>query len=386
MAVLLAAFQLLGIQPGPAMLSTNLKITYFLIWIMVIAHVIGAGICLALARPMARVAFIPAGTLMPIIACLVLVGAVSDSITWANFVVLLGMGFAAWLMRLTGWSMAPVILGFVLGKSGETFVMQSYLVYGMSWLHWPIVDAILGVSVLFAISTARRRKKNRRLQEANGGANAQFTAMTFRGGTALSVTVSFMVTAIAIAAAIDSLTWRQPNVAGAVGQATIWPFLGALLPLFACGVIILFGSFETFLEFRLFRQKRRAAGPMSTAPLPVPEPALVGAAIGLREGIGVEAELAPSEEVLPEPVAAPVNNRKSIYGFMWLVGATLLSYLLGFAIALPIFAIVYLILGKHKVWTSVLTGGLICAGYWLIFVHLLNTNLPFSLIFGPVWY
>src|ERR1700682_4261087 len=50
MAVLLGAFLIHGLTPGPEMLTKHLDITYTIVWSLTLAHVIGAVICLSCRR------------------------------------------------------------------------------------------------------------------------------------------------------------------------------------------------------------------------------------------------------------------------------------------------------------------------------------------------
>ena len=55
MAILLGAFLIMGLHPGPDMLTKHLAVTYSMVWTLVIANVITVIACLALpALPRAR--------------------------------------------------------------------------------------------------------------------------------------------------------------------------------------------------------------------------------------------------------------------------------------------------------------------------------------------
>ena len=75
MALLLGAFLAHGIAPGPKLLDTQLDITYTLIWTLALANVVGAGICFLSANPLARIATLRAGILIPTVFAVCFVGA-----------------------------------------------------------------------------------------------------------------------------------------------------------------------------------------------------------------------------------------------------------------------------------------------------------------------
>ena len=49
-----AGLLLLGLEPGVSMITTNLDMTYTIIWSLALANILGAGLCLMLARPVAQ--------------------------------------------------------------------------------------------------------------------------------------------------------------------------------------------------------------------------------------------------------------------------------------------------------------------------------------------
>ena len=65
MAILLGAFTMHGLVPGPRMLGENLEVTYSIVWSLALANVLGAGLCLAFSNQLARVATLRVGLLVP---------------------------------------------------------------------------------------------------------------------------------------------------------------------------------------------------------------------------------------------------------------------------------------------------------------------------------
>ena len=59
MAILLGAFLMHGLTPGPEMLTKHLDVTYMIVWSLTLAHVIGAVICLFACPWLARVSTVP---------------------------------------------------------------------------------------------------------------------------------------------------------------------------------------------------------------------------------------------------------------------------------------------------------------------------------------
>jgi TctA family transporter len=146
MALLLGAFLSHGIAPGPKLLDAQLDITYTLIWSLALANVVGAGICFLAANPLARIATLRAGILIPTVFAVCFVGAYQGSLSFGDLVVLVAFGLLGWIMKQHGWARAPLILGFILGKLIEKYLFISVGRYQFEWLQRP------GVVVIFAIT------------------------------------------------------------------------------------------------------------------------------------------------------------------------------------------------------------------------------------------
>lgn len=148
MAILIGAFMVQGIVPGPDMLTDNLNITYSLVWSIAIANIMGAGICFALSTQMAKLAQIKYSVILPIAIVIIYVGAYQSTRSWWD-IGLLGMfsviGIA---MKHNGWPRPPLILGFVLGAMIERYFFISLNRYGITMLHSPIVIILLILAAL----------------------------------------------------------------------------------------------------------------------------------------------------------------------------------------------------------------------------------------------
>ena len=148
MALILGAFLIHGLVPGPEMLTKRLDITYTLVWSVAIANVIGAGICFLFANQLAKVALVRIGVLAPVVLGITYVGAFQGSRQWGDIYALLIFGILGWIMKRLRWPRPPLILGFVLGGLFERYMFISVERYGFEWLFRPVV---LAMFVLTAI-------------------------------------------------------------------------------------------------------------------------------------------------------------------------------------------------------------------------------------------
>lgn len=162
MAILLGAFMMHGIQPGPKLLTEQLDITYTIVWSLMIANIIGVLICFAFVSQLAKLALVPAGILVPTVLAIVFIGAYSATRDIGDIIVLLIFSVIGWMMKRFGWARAPVLLGLVLGGLVEQYLFISTSRYGSGWLQRPGVLFILAIPVLyFAYSAVKFFLKRR---------------------------------------------------------------------------------------------------------------------------------------------------------------------------------------------------------------------------------
>ena len=150
MAIILGAFLSQGLVPGPDMLTKNLDITYSMVWSIAIANIVGAGLCYAFSPQFAKLATLRYSLVLPIVICIIFIGAFEGSRQWGDLVALLIFGVLGWTMKRLRWPRAPLILGFVLGDIIERQMFISTQLYGASWLLRPVVVVILALA-LFGI-------------------------------------------------------------------------------------------------------------------------------------------------------------------------------------------------------------------------------------------
>ena len=119
MALLLGAFVIQGLVPGPAMLTTHIDVTYAIIWSLVLANVLGVLICLIASGPLAKIAQIRYGLLVPVVLALVVVGAFQGSRHWGDLYLVLACGVVGWLMKRFGWPRPPLVWGLSSATSSS---------------------------------------------------------------------------------------------------------------------------------------------------------------------------------------------------------------------------------------------------------------------------
>lgn len=148
MAILLGAFMIHGLQPGPQMLTQDLDITYAMVWSIAVANILGAGTCFLLSGQLAKVATLRWTLTLPLIVSVLIVGAYQGQGAWGDLFALLIFGIIGWIMKQMKWPRPPLILGFVLGGLIERYMFISNTRYGASWLLDPIVVVLLSLAII----------------------------------------------------------------------------------------------------------------------------------------------------------------------------------------------------------------------------------------------
>ncbi len=147
MAILLGAFMIHGLVPGPDMLSKNLHITYSMVWSVALANILGAGLCYIFSEQFARLATLRYTLIMPSVLGIIYIGAFQGSRNWGDMWTLLIFGLLGWTMKQLKWPRPPLVLGLVLGEIIERYLFISIQRYGVDWFARPIVMGIFAISL-----------------------------------------------------------------------------------------------------------------------------------------------------------------------------------------------------------------------------------------------
>jgi len=162
-AILLSALVIKGLQPGPDMLTTNLDLTFSMIWDIALANIIAAGLLMLLSRQIGKVAFLPAHSVVPGVIVVLLMGAWVATSSMGDWWVCLAMGVLGYAMKQGGWPRPPLILALVLGAMIENNYQLTMQLYdGLSWMiQRPIVvviEVLMALTIVFAVRGVMRPK------------------------------------------------------------------------------------------------------------------------------------------------------------------------------------------------------------------------------------
>ena len=151
MAILLGAFLVQGLVPGPSMLTENLTLTFTFVWFIVIANIITVAFCFLFLNQLARLTHVRGSLLIPGIVLLVFLGGYAGTNSMLDVGITLLFGAVGLVMVYIDWPRPPLILGLVLGGLVERNFFISYELHGLTFLWRPIVAVTLVIAfgVLF---------------------------------------------------------------------------------------------------------------------------------------------------------------------------------------------------------------------------------------------
>lgn len=237
MAILLGAFLIHGLQPGPDMLTKHLDVTYSLIWSVALANILGAGICFGFSNQFAKIALIRQPVIMPLILTVIMIGAFQGSRNWGDLFIVLAFGILGWIMKRLGWPRPPLILGFVLGAIVERFLFISVSRYGANFLLDPWVIILLAIALYGFFRPLYREVKS------GGGMAALLTG--YHATARININAIFYVGALILMGVMAAV-------------AAPWPAEAALVPIF----VSTFTMAVVGLSFinHMFREKSGGVG------------------------------------------------------------------------------------------------------------------------------
>ncbi len=164
-AVMLGAFLIHGLQPGPALFTDHPELVNGLFIGMLIAGVFMLVQGLSFIRGYARILNINPAILMPIITVLTVVGAYAANTSLFDVVVMFIFGFIGFWFYRADVPLAPMVLGLVLGPIVESNLRRALIQDSGSYdflYTRPITVVILLLALLSIVSSTRSEMKSRR--------------------------------------------------------------------------------------------------------------------------------------------------------------------------------------------------------------------------------
>ncbi|MFY9320361.1 tripartite tricarboxylate transporter permease [Lentibacter algarum] len=162
-ALLISAFIIHGIVPGPFMLTMHGEIIYALFASMIMANFVHLAIGRTGIPIWAKIAKAPRGLILPVVVVLCIVGVYLPGQSMFDVGIMLGFAGVGLIMRRTGFSVVCLVIGFILGSMFETSLRQSLLLYKSDFsaiVESPIAIAFLMLTAILLLSAGWREVKN----------------------------------------------------------------------------------------------------------------------------------------------------------------------------------------------------------------------------------
>ncbi|MFT3801132.1 MAG: tripartite tricarboxylate transporter permease [Burkholderiaceae bacterium] len=160
-ALLLGAFMIHGVTPGPTILERQPEVFWGVVASMYVGNVMLLVLNLPLIGLFVRILDIPRAYLTPVILIVCLIGVYSSNGNAADVPIAVLFGFIGYVLRRHGYDLGIVILAFVLGPIFERSVRQALAISDgdpLVFVHSPLAAgfAIAAVLILLAGLWPRR--------------------------------------------------------------------------------------------------------------------------------------------------------------------------------------------------------------------------------------
>ena len=153
-AVMLAAFQNYGLQPGPTLFTQNPE----LVWGLIASLYIGNAMLLVLNLPLVglwvRLLYIPRPHLYAGIMVFSMIGVWGIARSWLDLLIMGLVGSLGYVFRVYGFPIAPVLIGLILGPVAELQLRRALQIKQGDWtslISTPISATLIVISILLLI-------------------------------------------------------------------------------------------------------------------------------------------------------------------------------------------------------------------------------------------
>jgi TctA family transporter len=372
MAILLGAFLIHGLVPGPEMLTKHLDLTYSMVWSIAIANILGSGLCFAFSGQLAKVATLRYTLFMPGVLSLVYIGAFESSRNWGDLFSLMFFGMLGWAMKHFKWPRPPFVLGFILGEPLERYLFISIERYGVDWLVKPFV---LLMFALAAISLLRPLLQDVRAHAPEDVKSRMGLPNSSLWGPGLSLMISafnfFVVLWYGLKVMVTNFGRAQYSINNLfpaallilfvvmLSQSFQWAFAARIVPTIVGVGAVLFCSLSLINDVFGLHERGGAAA--------------AAAGAGNRGQQKIHMDIASKTAHLPRGI---ILTRGFMF-FGWMAGFMVLMWMIGLIPAVPIFIISYMrIEGREPLKIAIPMAASVVILIYVVFDQLLAIPWP----------
>jgi len=157
MALLLGAFIILGLQPGPEFLVKHLDLAFAMAMILAFGNVGSSLLMFLVSKSLIYVTRVPGRVLAPILLVLVTIGTYAAENNPIDVVFVFIFGVLGVTMDRLDYNRPALLLGFVLGETIERYFQVSLNAYGPLFFLRPISIGIIVAALLCLLWPIRKR-------------------------------------------------------------------------------------------------------------------------------------------------------------------------------------------------------------------------------------
>lgn len=158
MAILIGAFVMLGIQPGPQMALMHMDLVWSLIWALALANFLSVFVFLAMAPAFSLLVYVRGALLIPFVLVLAFLGAYLSEAAWENILLLVGLGALGYFLKKFGWPRPPFVIGLVLGRIAEDSIHKALAIWGPTFFLRPLSLVLIALIIATVIIYVVRQR------------------------------------------------------------------------------------------------------------------------------------------------------------------------------------------------------------------------------------
>lgn len=341
MAILLGAFIIHGIVPGPGMLipepKGHLALTFSFVWINVVSNLVTVGLCFLILNQLVKVTQIRGELLIPSIILIIYLGAFAEKNAFEDLYLVMIFGLLGWALERFEWPRPPMILGLVLGAPAENRLFLSTDNFGAAWLLRPGVMVLIALTLVGAIYPTIKAFMKKRLKDEGQHFISESVSLSRERSFDFSWKTFF---SLLLALTLIAALWESRN----------FDYRAGLFPWIIGFPLLVLITTQLIIDL-----------------------------LGKNNASGIKHLSEEGSKIPPNTV-----NRRTLQTFGWLLSFFVGIWLLGFAIGGALCAFIQLKFGSREKWPitiilTAFTGGLIYG----VFDLLLHVPFPEGQLF--VW-
>jgi TctA family transporter len=180
MALVMAAFAILGVPMGPALTDNRPDLVALIGWTILWSNLVAVLLFMAVLPIVGRLAYLRIDILAPIIVSVVITGTLVDQASWWSIGVLFAVSLLGCALATLDWPRAPFLLGFIMGRLAEINLVKTITLYDWSALaRWPSLVLLAALAAILLAAFLRRSTAARATLTGGDGVLAGLLCLVF---------------------------------------------------------------------------------------------------------------------------------------------------------------------------------------------------------------